>query len=138
MTMKHEELPDYGPRDIDDEYFQEIYRADRVLARAEKGDLEAMYEMGLRFYFGEGRRENYRLALKYFLKPAEEGNACAQYYVGSIYETGETENEKEFRGVKQNPEEAALWFAKAAALGNEDAAKALERLREAGLVSSEK
>lgn len=127
--MKTEELPDYGPRDIDDDYFQEIYRADRVLARAQKGDREAMYEMGLRFYFGEGRQENYRLALKYLLTPAEEGNACAQYYVGRIYETGEKENEKEYKGVAENPVEAARWFARAAALGHEEADKALERLR---------
>lgn len=126
--MKTEELPDYGPRDIDDDYFQEIYRADRVLARAQKGDREAMYEMGLRFYFGEGRQENYRLALKYLLTPAEEGNACAQYYVGRIYETGEKENEKEYKGVAENPVEAARWFAKAAELGHEEASKALERL----------
>lgn len=132
MTMKNEELPDYGPRDIEDEYFQEIYRADRALARAQQGDLEAMYEIGQCFYFGEGRRENYRLALKYLLRPAEEGNACAQYYVGCIYETGEKENEKEFKGVKPNPNEAAKWFAKAAAFGHEEAAKALERVNAAG------
>lgn len=129
MTMKDEELPDYGPRDIDDDYFREIYRADRVLARAQKGDPEAMYEMGLCFYFGEGRQENYRLALKFFLKPAEDGNADAQYYVGCIYETGEATKEKEYKGVAQDPAEAARWFARAAALGHEEAAKALERLR---------
>ena len=136
--MKNEELPDYGPRDIEAEYFQEIYRADRVLARAEKGDPEAMYEMGLRFYFGEGRQENYRLALKYLLKPAEDGNACAQYYVGRIYETGEMENEEEYKGVEQNLYEAARWFAKAVKLGHEEAAKALERLGTEGSVSCEK
>ena len=138
MIMKNEELPDYGPRDIDDEYFQEIYRADRVLARAEKGDPEAMYEMGKCFYFGEGRQENYRLALKYFLRPAEEGNACAQYYIGCIYEAGETEKEKEYKGVRQDHDEAAVWFAKAAALGHEEAAKALERLGAARRNSREK
>lgn len=85
--------------------------------------------MGLRFYFGEGRQENYRLALRYLLTPAEEGNACAQYYVGRIYETGEATKEKEYKGVAQDPAEAARWFARAAALGHEEAAKALERLR---------
>lgn len=129
--MKNEELPDYGPRDIEDEYFQEIYRADRILARAEKGDPEAMYEMGRCFYLGEGRQENYRLALKFLLKPAEEGNACAQYYVGLIYEEGENENEKEFKGVRQDSDEAARWFARAAALGHEKAAKALDRVNAA-------
>ncbi len=44
------DTPDYGPRDIDDEYFQDIYRADRALARAEKGDIDAMLKIGECFY----------------------------------------------------------------------------------------
>lgn len=126
--MKNDELPDYGPRDIDDDYFRDIYRADRALYRAENGDPEAMYEIGKCFYFGEGRNENYRLALRYLLKAAETGNACAQYYVGRIYETGEKENEREYKGVKQDVNEACRWFAKAAGLGHKEAAQAFGRL----------
>lgn len=136
--MENDELPDYGPRDIDDEYFQEIYKADRVLARAEKGDPEAIYEIGRRFYFGEGRQENYRLALRYLLKSAETGNACAQYYVGCIYETGEKESETEYKGVTQNYDEAAKWYARAADLGHKEAAHALEQLNQAALIPRKK
>lgn len=136
--MENYDMPDYGPRDIEDDYFQEIYRADKALARAEQGDLDAMFQIGCCFYFGEGRSENYRMALKYLLKPAEAGNACARYYVGRIYETGEQEKEKEYRGVKPDSDKAAVWFAKAAELGHEEAAKALERLKAAGQKSCEK
>ncbi len=127
--MKNNGLPDYGPRDIEDEYFQEIYKADRVLARAKNGDPEAIYEIGKRFYFGEGRSENYRLALQYLIQAAETGNASAQYYVGCIYETGENENSREYKGVKRDTAEAAAWYAKAAELGHKEAAHALERLK---------
>lgn len=131
--MKDDDMPDYGPRDIEDDYFQDIYRADRILARANSGDLDAMYQMGRCFYFGEGRQENNRLALKFFLKPAEAGNADAMFYVGCIYETGEKESKSEFRGIPQDPAEAARWFARAADLGHKRAAEALERLTGAGI-----
>ena len=126
--MSNDTMPDYGPRDIEDEYFQEIYRADRILRRAEAGDPEAMTQMGRCFYMGEGRQENYRLALKYLRKPAEMGDAVAQYYCGLIYEDGEPEVPREFRGVPRDPAEARRWLGLAAAQGCEKAVKALERL----------
>lgn len=126
--MDNNHIPDYGPRDIEHEYFQEVYRADRLLARAKAGDEDAIFEIGKCFYFGEGRSENYRLALDYFLKIAESGNAEAQFYVGCIYEQGETESEQEFRGVEKNLDEAKRWYSKAAEQGFERALQALVRL----------
>lgn len=130
--MDNNHIPDYGPRDIEHEYFQEVYRADRLLARAKAGDEDAIFEIGKCFYFGEGRSENYRLALDYFLKIAESGNAEAQFYVGCIYEQGETENKRAFKGVVKNYDEAVKWFSKAAQQGFEKAIQALERLNHQG------
>lgn len=123
------DTPDYGPRDIDDEYFQDIYRADRALARAEKGDIDAMLKIGECFYFGEGRDENYRFAIKYLLKPAEMGNADAQFYLGRIYQEGEREEAGAYKGVERNLDEAVKWLSKAAAQGHERAAAALAEMK---------
>lgn len=127
--MENKPKPDYGPRDIEDDYFQEIYDADRIWRQAQTGDPKAMYEMGKCFYYGTGRSENCRLALQYLLKPAEEGNADAQFLVGRIYEDGELVNESEYQGVTKDLDKAAEWLAKAAEQGHERARQGLERLR---------
>jgi len=59
--------------------------------------------------------QNYREALKWYRKAADQGNAIAQYNIGSMYATG--------HGVPQDDVTAHLWFSLSAAQGDEDAAK---------------
>ena len=55
-----------------------------------------------------------------YLYAAEHGFACAQFYLGLMYEYG--------RGVEQSFEKAREWYEKAAEQEYEDAIKALDRL----------
>jgi TPR repeat protein/transglutaminase-like putative cysteine protease len=64
------------------------------------------YAEGLEAY----RSRNYTFALMKFLPAAEQGNADARNYLGSMYETG--------KGVPQDYHLAFSWYAKAAALGD--------------------
>ncbi len=67
---------------------------------------------------------NYQSSLKLWLDAAQEGDAKAQYYVGTIYE----------KGPKGKPDYplAAVWYQKAADQGHRQAAMNLGRLYETG------
>ena len=69
------------------------------------------------YYFGEGVKQDYATALKYYEKAAELGNAKAMNNLGNIYNYG--------RGVKQDYATAIKYYEKAAELGN---AKAMNNL----------
>ena len=56
---------------------------------------------------------DFREALKWFHKAAEQGSASAQYNLGVMSAKG--------RGVRQDPVEAARWYRRAADLGNANA-----------------
>ena len=69
-------------------------------------------------------RADYQTSLKLWLDAAQEGDAKAQYYVGTIYE----------KGPKGKPDYAlaAVWYQKAAEQGHHQAAMNLGRLYEKG------
>ncbi len=69
---------------------------------------------------GEGVKQNYSEAVKWYHKAVEQGLAEAQCNLGFMYEKG--------RGVPRNLEEARKWYQKAAAQGHERAKEALQRL----------
>jgi TPR repeat protein len=60
--------------------------------------------------------------IEWFSRAADQGEANAQYELGSIYEAG--------NGVPPNPSEAIRWFRLAANQGHDGARNALERLLE--------
>jgi len=68
---------------------------------------------------------DFREALKWFHKAAEQGSASAQYNLGVMYANG--------RGVREDPDEAVRWYRKAAELGNASAAFNLGVMCEQGL-----
>ncbi len=63
--------------------------------------LRAMYASGL------GITQNYKEAVKWYTKAAEQGASEAQYNLGAMYAKGQ--------GVPQNYEEAYIWLSLAAA-----------------------
>ena len=85
--------------------------------RAEQGDVEAQYLLGLKYEHGEGVPQDYVEARKWFLKAAEQGNAEAQSILGIFYMNGE--------GGPQDYVEARRWFLKAAEQGEVGAQKYL-------------
>lgn len=65
------------------------------------------------YYTGNGVPQDYKKALQWFSKAAEQGEALAQYNLGLMYFNG--------FGVPQDYVQAYKWFNLSAAQGNEKA-----------------
>lgn len=82
---------------------------------AEKGDDIAMLSLATSYYHGKGGVEqDFQMAMKWYLKAAELGNADAMDNIGALYEEGE--------GVEIDYVKALTWYKKAAERGSEQAA----------------
>lgn len=86
-----------------------------LLAKAEKGDFEAQYEIAWRAGLGIGLEQNDELGLKWLKEAAANGHGLAQNNLGARYLAGD--------GVEKNPEEAYFWFSIAAENGDRKAGK---------------
>lgn len=71
---------------------------------------EDCYRMAEAYYHGEGVRQSYYEAVKWYLKAAEMGHAEAQCDLGNCYYYGE--------GLPENYERSVYWYEKAAEQGN--------------------
>lgn len=71
-----------------------------VEEKAEKGDADAQFQMGLELLADDSASK--ALALKWFRKSAEQGHAEAQYNLGELYFDG--------TGVAKDEEKALDWF----------------------------
>lgn len=87
-------------------------------------DPRAAYDLGLRFFRGDGiRRDSYR-ALQWMRNAAERGDLEAQKAVGRLYLTGLEE-------MGSDPKEAEKWLTMAASRGDEEAEQLLAEATEA-------
>ena len=88
---------------------QELYDSMKKIVElfgpAKKGDTDAMFELGVFFYNGDGVKENKTEAVKWFKKAAEKGDATAMYNLFVCYANG--------YGVEQDMQEAIRWCIKA-------------------------
>lgn len=80
-------------------------------------DPEAQYQLGDKYYNGEGLPQSYELAFYWYLRSAAHSHHWGQFNVAKCYEHG--------HGVFQSWEQAKEWYGKSAAQGNEWAQKAL-------------
>ena len=80
-----------------------------VLTKADNDDPEAQFNLGCMYCFGEGVKQDYSEALKWFRKAAGQGLTEAQYNLALMYDNG--------TGVNQDKSEAAQWYRKAAEQG---------------------
>ena len=69
-------------------------------------DAQTDYETGLRYY----NSQDYAEALKWFRKSADQGDSMSQYFLASIYYSGQS--------VTQDYTEAAKWYRKSSDQGN--------------------
>ena len=74
--------------------------------RAEAGDAEAQYELGMAYIHGDGVAKNYSQAAKWLHKAAEQGHAVAQYNLGVCFANG--------AGTAKNMAQACKWYLKSA------------------------
>lgn len=113
----------YSGQGVAKDYKQAVYWYGKA---AEQGHMLAQNNLGVRYDSGQGVEKDYTQAVFWYRKAAKQGYMAAQYNLGICYEYG--------RGIEQDYAQAAAWYGKAAAQGDEDAKKALERLRHMGKI----
>jgi len=77
--------------------------------RAKGGDARAQFNLGVRYYKGQGVLQDYHKAFEWYSKAAVQGHDEAQFNLGTAYSEGE--------GVLQDYHKAFEWYSKAAAQG---------------------
>ena len=88
--------------------------SEELVKKAEAGDAEAQFALSTYYYVGDrftnGATQDYKEAVKWLTKSAEQGNAYAQMMLGACYMEG--------NGITKNEKEAVKWFTKSAEQGN--------------------
>ena len=92
-----------------------------MLAKAAETNAEAQYQLGLMLADGTGGARDDAGARSLFEKAAAQNHAGALERMGAFAQEG--------RGGPKDTDAAKTYYQRAAALGDEDAKKALERLR---------
>jgi len=87
-------------------------------------DPRAAYDLGLKYFRGDGLRQDSYLALKWMREAAERGNLKAQKAIGRVYLTGLEE-------MGPDPREAEKWLKITANRGDEKATKLLKEAQAA-------
>ena len=81
----------------------------------------AQFNLGLMYYHGQGVAQDFKAALVWNRKAADQGHADAQFNLGAMYANGQ--------GVLQSIPTALIWVHKAAAQGGASALEALPQLK---------
>ena len=84
---------------------------------AENGDVQAMHNLGVFYFRGEGGAQDLASAAQWFRKAAGAGVVESQYNLGLLYQSGS--------GVRRDLVQARHWFGLAAAKGDAEARRAL-------------
>lgn len=101
--------------------FDEETDLEQLKTDAQRGSVEAQFQVGMRYARGRSVGLDYQEAFTWFEKAAKKNHAYAQYRLGMAYLLG--------LGVDKDLVEAAIWFAFSAAQGVEPAIAALEIVR---------
>jgi TPR repeat protein len=105
---------------------QDLAEAARLWRQAaDKGHAGAEAELSRAYMNGDGVEKDYDAALRLARRAADKGNAIGEYYMGVFFAEG--------WGVPLENREAARWWAKSAAQGDEDAITNLRELAAAGV-----
>lgn len=95
-----------------------------ILELAENGDVNAQYNLGERYYFGNGVKHSYTKASHWYRKAAIAGDSNAQKRLADCYRAGQ--------GIPKDYGLAVYWYGKAAEQGDYEAQKALVRCYKSG------
>ena len=79
-------------------------------AKADHGDADAQFWLGLRFANAQGETQDYTQAARWYLKAATQNHAMAQFNLGMMHSSGQ--------GVSKDSAQAVMWFTKAAVQGD--------------------
>jgi TPR repeat protein len=86
----------------------EIFQS--LLSLAQGGDAESQFKSGNAYYFGRGVEKDYKEAVRWYTKAAEQGHNLAQYNLGISYENG--------FGIGQDYQQSVWWYRMSALQGN--------------------
>ena len=67
--------------------------------RAEAGDPDAQYEVGYAYFTGNGTKQSYKRARKWYERAAKQGHAGAQFNLGLIYLDGIGTSRRDILGL---------------------------------------
>ncbi|MCB1984358.1 MAG: sel1 repeat family protein [Burkholderiales bacterium] len=95
----------------------EQHQAAALIAMAEE-DPKAAYDLGLRYFRGDGIKRNSYQAIQWMRSAADRGNLAAQKALGQLYLTGLEEMGPDFR-------EAEKWLSLAAGAGDKESEELL-------------
>ena len=84
-------------------------KKERLRRAAEQGHAESQTWLGYAYHTGQGVRQDYAEAIKWYRLAAAQGHAGSQCNLGVMYQNGE--------GVTRNYSEAASWFYRSAVQG---------------------
>ena len=91
--------------------FKKAY--EKATLRANDGDPSAQFVLGKIFDQGNGGvKQNQEVAVRWYLRAAEQGYPGAQFNLGNCYQLGE--------GVKEDKAQAVYWYRQAALQGDAD------------------
>ena len=96
----------------------------QTLQLAEQGVAEAQYNLGVMYAYGQGVRQDYAEAVRWYRKAAEQGYAEAQYHLGGMYHNGQ--------GVHQDLHLSKEWFGQACNGGVQEACNQYRYLNQKG------
>lgn len=110
---------------------------DEVIQKAEAGDAEAQYELGMICSSGVGVEMDNVEALKWMLKSADQNLLAAQVAVGDMYNYGtaipwtiEHYKNMSLKKIERDLEQAVYWYGKAAERGDAKAQYELAYIHE--------
>ena len=95
-----------------------------TLQLAERGNVQAQFNLGMMYENGQGVRQDDAEALRWYRKAAEQGYAKAQYNLGLMYANG--------HGVHQDFNLSKEWFGKACDGGVQEGCDPYRYLNQAG------
>ena len=99
---------------------QDLDPVTEIHRRAEQGDADAQFTLGVRYANGEGVLKDDEEAVRWYRLDADQGHAFAQSLLGGMYIEG--------RGVLKDPVLAHMWFNISGANGNEIARESRDNL----------
>ena len=88
-------------------------KLEKLTTQADEGDVDAQYDLGIRYYSGDGVDKDFEQAIKWFLMAAEQDDAQAQFNLGIMYGRGE--------GTGKDVNKSMQWLKKAAEQGHAEA-----------------
>lgn len=93
-----------------EEVTSDIVSLSDQLDAAQSGDAAAQYNLGMRYYNGDGVGKDLKSAAMWLAKAADQGDMDAQASLGTMYQKGE--------GVPQSDQDAFRWYLQSAQQGN--------------------